>query len=47
MLPSHFAVVGWFPYAKVVAVRQSAATNVNPIRFIIPTFLIVIPKNYS
>ena len=38
MLPSHFAVVGWFPAAKVEAARQSAATNVNPKRFIIPTF---------
>ena len=37
-LPSHFAVVGWFPAANVVAVRQTAATNVNPKRFIIPTF---------
>lgn len=33
-----FAVVGWFPAANVVAVRQTAATNVNPKRFIIPTF---------
>ena len=38
MLPSHFAVVGWFPAAKVVAARQSAAPNVYPKRFIIPTF---------
>ena len=38
MFPSHFAVVGWFPAAKVIAARQNAATNVNPNLFIIPTF---------
>ena len=31
-VPSHFAVVGWFSAANVVAVRQTAATNVNPKR---------------
>ena len=45
MLPSQLAVVGWFPAANVLADRHTAATNVNPKRFIIPTFLIVIPKN--
>jgi hypothetical protein len=40
MLPSQFAVVGWFPAAKELAAKQNTATNVNPKRFIIPTFLI-------
>ena len=46
MLPSQLAVVGWFRY-ECAGDRHTAATNVNPKRFIIPTFLIVIPKNQS
>ena len=41
MLPSHFAVVGWFPAAKVVAARQSAAPNVLKTDLIAYFFLFI------